>query len=258
MRKSLLAVLLACMIAFSGAARAESLLVITFLGQQDGGMTLLQCDGETMLMDAGVPGDAGTLLARLLQLGVTSFDHVISLPSQQMENGALGELFKVFDAGSLWIKDDLPEELSACGRKIRHLAGRRGIPARAPAKGDAFQLGGAEVSFLFPEGEESGEAFAVLVRHGGKRFIFAEAIAPASLSALAATESSEPLALLSVSNTQASEGMLAEHIVMNGNTPPGQACAENSALCIFSENVLSFLSDTVGVRIQRIKKTPAN
>lgn len=148
-------------------------LTVTYLDVGQGDCTLLQCDGQTMLIDAGIGEQANHITTYLKQQGVKSIDYLVcthahARPLRRHEGRHCG----------------LP---GAHALQLRHLEQQRRVSARHARSGDGkshhhragvgdtFALGSATVTVLGPQkhySDVNDQSLILRVDYGSNAFLF--------------------------------------------------------------------------------------
>ncbi len=116
------------------------------VGQADS--ILLECDGQTMLIDGGNVEDSELVVAYLKNHGVTSLDYVVNTHAHEDHVGGLPGVLAVYEAEHLWCP--VAEYDSQCFEDFLYYADRQGLEPVCPSAGDVVTLGGTQVTVLGP------------------------------------------------------------------------------------------------------------
>ena len=149
------------------------------VGQAD--CALLQCDGQTMLIDGGNVDDSARVVAYLRKAGITQLDYVICTHGHEDHVGGLAGVLAAFDAER--VLSSCMDYDSTAFQNFKKYAARQGKELEMPLAGDEWSLGEAAVTVLGPiyEYEEENDNSVVLrVDYGRNSFLFtgdAEALA---------------------------------------------------------------------------------
>lgn len=141
--------------AYADFAFAEdaALLEITFPQMVDCDAILLQCGGETMLVDACKQAYSERIINLCKQLGVTRIDKVVNTHPHEDHLGGFRDVIKEIEVGELWIC--FPETVNNHMKNAVKQANNAGIPVKTYADGDVFTLGGATIEVWKLEGKTS-------------------------------------------------------------------------------------------------------
>ena len=123
-------------------------LIVHFIDVGQADCILLQCGGETMLVDAGNAADGGDVTRYLQLMGVEDLDLVVGTHSHEDHIGGLPTVLNNFDAETIWIS-----EFTYTNATVTHFlnaAAKQNTPITNAQLGDPYDLGGAEVTVLGP------------------------------------------------------------------------------------------------------------
>ncbi len=156
------------------AGMQQGTLEVHFLDVGQGDCTLLVCDGETMLIDAG-DNDKGTYVQNYLQKqGIADLDYVIGTHPDADHIGGLDVVIYKFDCGTIFLPD--VENDTATYRDVLSAIESRQYRITNPTVGQTFSLGSAAVTIVAPNRDYGSElndwSVGVLVQNGENRFLF--------------------------------------------------------------------------------------
>lgn len=170
MRRTLLLALLLALLPW--AALAE--MTVHFLDVGHGDCAILQCDGETMIIDGGNSGQSQLVYAYLQELGVTQVDAVVATHPDGDHIGGLPAVFHAAEVGMLYTP--VLTHDSARFITLMETAAEKAVPVTVLLAGDVFSLGGAQVEVLSPTdvtGSDTNDWSLVLrVTYGERAFLF--------------------------------------------------------------------------------------
>ena len=170
MRRTLLLALLLALLPW--AALAE--MTVHFLDVGHGDCAILQCDGETMIIDGGNSGQSQLVYAYLRELGVTRVDAVVATHPDGDHIGGLPAVFHAAEVGVLYTP--VLTHDSARFITLMETAAEKAVPVTVLLAGDVFSLGGAQVEVLSPAdvtGSDTNDWSLVLrVTYGERAFLF--------------------------------------------------------------------------------------
>ena len=75
---------------------------VTFIDVGQGDSTLAYCEGETLLIDAGVPGQGEVVASYLDSIGVTQLDYVVCTHAHEDHCGGLDYILENYEVGMLF------------------------------------------------------------------------------------------------------------------------------------------------------------
>ena len=154
---------------------AENVLTVSFLDVGQGDATLLSCNGENMLIDAG-ENDQGTRVQNYLQKqGVESLKYVVGTHPHSDHIGGLDVVITKFDVENVILpkKDTDTRTYDDVIQSMIY----KDITPIYPEIGDTFSLGSAEITILAPGDHNYREnlndySIALLVENGEDTFLF--------------------------------------------------------------------------------------
>ncbi|MBQ4579382.1 MAG: MBL fold metallo-hydrolase [Clostridia bacterium] len=158
---------------FAFAENAE-LLAVTFPQMVDCDAILLQCGGETMLVDACKQAYSERIINMCKQLGVTRIDKVVNTHPHEDHIGGFKDVIKEIEVGELWIC--FPETVNNHMKNAVKAAQKAGIEVKTYADGDVFTLGGATIEVWKLEGttaEMNDCSAQMMVTFGERTFLMA-------------------------------------------------------------------------------------
>ncbi|MGN0140825.1 MAG: ComEC/Rec2 family competence protein [Roseburia sp.] len=149
-------------------------LAVHFIDVGQGDCTLIGCDGQYMLIDAG-NNDKGTAVWSYLQnQGVETLDYVIGTHPDADHIGGLDVVLYKFDCKTV-ILPDVANDTATYDDVIRTMEDK-GYTTTAPVVGDTYSLGSAEFTIVAPNEDYGTElndwSVAILLQHGENRFLF--------------------------------------------------------------------------------------
>lgn len=151
----------------------ESELAVHFLDIGQGDATLIACDGEYMLIDAG-DNDKGTAVQNYLtKQGVTKLKYVIGTHPDADHIGGLDVILYKFQCETVMMPDIVND--TATYRDVIDTMDTKGYQNTLPQVGDSYTLGSAEFMILGPEkiyGDTNNSSIVLRLTHGNNSFLF--------------------------------------------------------------------------------------
>ena len=150
-------------------------LKVHFIDVNHGDSTLVECNGEYMLVDAGEVYAGGTVLLYLAQLGVKKLDVVVSTHPHTDHMSGFATVLPELEVGDVYRsyrapKDEQYTNFIACLEE-KH------ITSMIPKTGDSFTLGGATVTVIGPVRQyadnTNNDSLVLLIRFGATSFLLA-------------------------------------------------------------------------------------
>lgn len=151
---------------------AELKMHVLSVGQAD--CILLQCNGETLLIDAGTVNTAEEVVSYLQEQGIEQLDVVISTHGHYDHVGGLAAVVNAFPVETVYSGN--PDYASAFYAAFVKSVKERGIDFTIPEPGDQFLLGDALITFCGPVDtyeRENDNSIVVRVVYGEKTFLLA-------------------------------------------------------------------------------------
>lgn len=149
-------------------------LEVHFLDVGQGDCTLLTCDGESMLIDAG-NNDKGTYVQNYLQKqGITELKYVIGTHPDADHIGGLDVVIYKFDCNTI-IMPDVTND-TATYRDVEAAMESKQYQTTYPVVGETYPLGGATFTIVAPNADYGSNlnewSVGILVQNGDNRFLF--------------------------------------------------------------------------------------
>lgn len=159
--------------ASEAAQPALSELTVHFIDVGQGDCTLIVCDGEAMLIDAG-NNDKGTAVQLYLtKQGIDSLKYVIGTHPDADHIGGLDVVLYKFDCGTVILPDKSSD--TATYRDVIDVMEEKGYRNTLPVVGNAYALGSAVFTIVGPAGsydDSNNCSVALLLEHGENAFLF--------------------------------------------------------------------------------------
>lgn len=126
----------------------ESYFEITFFDVGEGDSTLVKCDGQTMLIDGGLPGSSSFLYSYLQQNDIDYLDYIVCTHAHEDHVGGLSGALNYARVGTVYAPQT--EFDSRAFRSFVKYLGKQGKEIIVPSAGDSFTLGSASVQIVGP------------------------------------------------------------------------------------------------------------
>ena len=156
----------------SGTAQAGTL-TVTWLDVGQGDAAVIQCGGQSMLIDGGKPEKSSYIYAWLQQHGLSYLDVIVATHVDADHIGGLSGALNYASVGTAYcpVTTGTTETFQSF---VKYLA-QRGKQITVPTAGETFPLGGAQVQILGPlqSAVDSNNSSIVLkVSFGATSFLF--------------------------------------------------------------------------------------
>ncbi|HIQ88179.1 MAG TPA: MBL fold metallo-hydrolase [Candidatus Scatomorpha gallistercoris] len=148
---------------------------VTFIDVGQGDSTLAYCEGETLLIDAGVPGQGEVVASYLDSIGVTQLDYVVCTHAHEDHCGGLDYILENYEVGMLFAPYT---EFDSSGTftRFEDTAAELGLAITVPEPGSEFTLGSAVFEFIGPvddwDGDVNDSSLVVRLDYGDDSFLF--------------------------------------------------------------------------------------
>lgn len=156
----------------TGTSQAGAL-TVTWLDVGQGDAAVIQCGGQTMLIDGGKPEKSSYIYAWLQQHGLSYLDVIVATHVDADHIGGLSGALNYASVGTAYcpVTTGTTETFQSF---VKYLA-QQGKQITVPTAGETFELGGAQVQILGPlhSAEDSNDNSIVLkVSFGATSFLF--------------------------------------------------------------------------------------
>lgn len=156
----------------TGIAQAGTL-TVTWLDVGQGDAAVIQCGGQSMLIDGGKPEKSSYIYAWLQQHGLSYLDVIVATHVDADHIGGLSGALNYASVGTAYCPETTGTT-ETFQSFVKYLA-QRGKQITVPTAGETFALGGAQVQILGPlhRAEDSNDNSIVLkVSFGASSFLF--------------------------------------------------------------------------------------
>nr|HML46856.1 MBL fold metallo-hydrolase [Clostridia bacterium] len=148
-------------------------LTVTFLDVGQADAIFIECDGQTMLVDAGSVATANSVVQFLKEQGVEKIQYLVGTHPHEGHIGGFIKVLEQFAVESVWTaRVDFPSELQEATEEAVQNEGLESLPATL---GRTFPLGDATVTVVGPVGNEYDvlQNYSVVLRidHGENSFL---------------------------------------------------------------------------------------
>ena len=156
----------------TGIAQAGTL-TVTWLDVGQGDAAVIQCGGQSMLIDGGKPEKSSYIYAWLQQHGLSYLDVIVATHVDADHIGGLTGALNYASVGTAYCPETTGTT-ETFQSFVKYLA-QRGKQITVPTAGETFALGGAQIQILGPlhRAEDSNDNSIVLkVSFGATSFLF--------------------------------------------------------------------------------------
>lgn len=156
----------------TGIAQAGTL-TVTWLDVGQGDAAVIQCGGQSMLIDGGKPEKSSYIYAWLQQHGLSYLDVIVATHVDADHIGGLPGALNYASVGTAYCPETTGTT-ETFQSFVKYLA-QRGKQITVPTAGETFALGGAQIQILGPlhRAEDSNDNSIVLkVSFGATSFLF--------------------------------------------------------------------------------------
>ena len=148
-------------------------LTVTYLDVGQGDCTLLQCDGQVMLIDAAEGNQANKITAYLKQHGVTAIDYLVCTHAHADHCGGMKAVIAAFPVHTLY--SSVTSSSNGAFQRVMRAAETANLAITVPNVGDTFSLGSATVTVLGPQqhySDVNNQSLILRVDYGSNAFLF--------------------------------------------------------------------------------------
>lgn len=157
----------------SEISEEPSRLEVQFIDVGQGDATLLICDGQAMLIDAG-ENDCGTKVQLYLQKrDIKTLNYVIGTHPDSDHIGGLDVVITKFTCETVMMPDY--EKSTATYRDVIKAAENKSYKITVPVVGDVYEFGGATFTIIAPNDsyeDSNNSSIGILLTHGENTFLF--------------------------------------------------------------------------------------
>lgn len=148
---------------------------VHYMDVDQGDATLLVCDGETLLIDAGENPYGEEVVDYLRSKGVEKLDYVIGTHPHSDHIGGLDTVIKNFDCETIFLTDYTQDTRTY--QEVLEAVEDENCELMNPKVGDTYRLGSAEWIFIAPNREDyesmNDASIGLVIQNGEHRFFFA-------------------------------------------------------------------------------------
>lgn len=142
------------------------------VGQADS--ALIECDGETMMIDGGNVADSNVVAAYLKKEDVTELNYVVCSHAHEDHVGGLSGALSVTKTDNIYAPKT--EANTKAYKNFKKKAEEQNVEIKHPNVGDEIQLGSSTVEFLGPVDENGKDlnstSIVLKITYGNTSFLF--------------------------------------------------------------------------------------
>ena len=142
------------------------------VGQADS--ALIECDGETMMIDGGNVADSNVVAAYLKKEDVTELNYVVCSHAHEDHVGGLSGALSVTNADNIYAPKTKAN--TKAYKNFKKKAEEQNVEIKHPNVGDEIQLGSSTVEFLGPVDENGKDlnstSIVLKITYGNTSFLF--------------------------------------------------------------------------------------
>ena len=151
----------------------DSRLEVHYLDVEQGDATLILCDGQALLVDAGNNNNGTEVQMYLQQQGIEHLDYVIGTHPDADHIGGLDVILYKFDCDTIFMPDY--EKETRTYEDVLQAMEQKGYTCTQPEVGEVYPLGGAAFTIVSPAGDygenTNDYSVGILLQYGENRFL---------------------------------------------------------------------------------------
>lgn len=135
---------------------------------------VLQCDGESMIIDGGNEGDEAYILEHLEEMGISEFRYLVNTHPHEDHLGSLDAVVRAYPVAQAYLSPR--EHTTKSYENLLTALEEENVPTEIPEPGDTFSLGGAEITVLSPDPDADYDnindwSIVLLAQYGDVRYL---------------------------------------------------------------------------------------
>ena len=167
----LVSILLIPMTCFS-----ESNFDVIFLDVGQGECSIIQCDGETLIIDATTRNKGMDVQGALFKLSVEQVSMVVATHPDRDHNDYLDDVIRLYRPSTILLPPIEDKTNNKSYQAVINAAEEVGVEKVYPFVGDTFNLGSATITVYSPHSvsfsEEDDWSLVLMIEYQGTRFLF--------------------------------------------------------------------------------------
>lgn len=157
-------------------ASADTGFDVIFVDVGQGECSIIQCDGQSMVIDACTRTKGTDVQGALFRLGIDQLDFVVATHPDRDHNSYLDDLISLYRPHTILLPPIEDDTDNASYRAVIEAAEMNGVEKIYPFVGDSFSLGSANVTVYGPHpvlfSEEDNYSLILMIEYQGVRFLF--------------------------------------------------------------------------------------
>ncbi len=142
------------------------------VGQADA--AIVECDGETMIIDGGNVGDSRKIASYLKECDISHIDYAVCTHAHEDHVGGLSAALSVADAEHVLAPS--AEANTKAYKNFKKKVKEQGLKTEHPSAGDVFFLGNGRVDILGPTDDKADDlnntSIVLKITYGSTSFLF--------------------------------------------------------------------------------------
>lgn len=135
---------------------------------------VLQCDGESMIIDGGNEGDEEYILAQLKNMGISWFKYLVATHPHEDHIGSLDAVIYNYPVGTAILSPR--EHTTRSYENLLTALSEREVETVDAKRGDTYALGGATITILSPDESDDWEnindwSVVMMVQYGRVKYL---------------------------------------------------------------------------------------
>lgn len=155
------------------SADTANTLTVTYLDVGQGDAAVVQCGGQTMMIDGGKAKASSFIYSWLKQHGISYIDYMVATHSDADHIGGLSGALNYAKVGTAYCSEATGDTKTF--KSLVKYLGKQGKTLSVPKAGQSFSLGKAEVQILGPVGksdDSNNNSIVLKVTYGSTSFLF--------------------------------------------------------------------------------------
>ena len=156
----------------TGEAETGMTLTVLEVGKAD--CLVLQCDGESMIVDGGNEGDEAYILSQLESMDIEWFKYLVNTHPHEDHLGSLDAVIYQYPVKQAILSPK--EHTTSNYERLLAALEEREVPVEVPEVGDVYELGGATITVLSPDPDADYDGYndwslVLMCQYGDVRYL---------------------------------------------------------------------------------------